>query len=86
MEIAQSARVGKTTGSDSGALPAPGRTGRGAGPESEPGAMEDVDVILFRHNARNLEMVYFEGAGHDIHDDRPTQVLDLQDAFALNKK
>ncbi len=39
------------------------------------GAMEEVDVDLFRRNARDLEVVYFAGVGHGIHDERQEEVL-----------
>jgi len=44
-------------------------------------AMDDGDVDLFRRNAHHLEIVYFEGAGHGIHDERPAQVVELVNAF-----
>ena len=43
--------------------------------------MEAVDVDLFRRNARNLEVVYFESTGHGIHDEQPDRVLALVDAY-----
>jgi len=45
------------------------------------GALEEVDVDLLRRNARNLEVVYFEGVGHGIHDECPARMLELLDAF-----
>lgn len=49
------------------------------------GAMEEIDADLFRQNARRLEVVYFEGVGHGIHDERSTQVLELLDTFAAKQ-
>ncbi len=47
------------------------------------GAMEAVDVDLFRRNGRHLKVVYFDGVGHGIHDECPARVLALVDSFLL---